>query len=282
MRKLVPVAVPMFCFIAILGFCLFSSPSRAAEAGPGLSAFSEEIRELTSTVSPAVVQIYTSSYGAMVGSVPEGAAVFGNQQATGSGIILDPNGYIITNYHVVAGAKKVQVRLSGATLGNDSGTSILSGGGGLVGAQIVGIDRDTDLAVLKINKKDLPFLKLGDSDKLFQGQLVFAFGSPMGLTNSVSFGVVSTVARQLDRDNPMIYVQTDVAVNPGNSGGPLVNIAGEVVGINTLIFSQSGGSEGLSFSAPSNIVKTIFNQIRATGRVRRGIIGVNAQTLNPW
>ncbi len=282
MGKFYPVAIPAFCFAVILGFCLISSPVRAAESGPGLAAFSDEIRDLTATVSPCVVQIYTSSYGAMMGSLPEGAAVFGNQQATGSGVILDPNGYIITNNHVVAGAKRVQVRLSGAALGNDPGNSIISGGGGLVGAQVIGVDRATDLAVLKINKNDLPFLKLGNSDDLFQGQLVFAFGSPMGLTNSVSFGIVSTVARQLERDNPMIYIQTDVAVNPGNSGGPLVSISGEVVGINTLIFSQSGGSEGLSFSAPSNIVSTVFNQIRATGRVRRGIIGVNPQTLNPW
>jgi serine protease Do len=281
-RKIIPVAIPLFCLVAILGFCLYSSPARAMEPGPGLTSFSEEIHDLTSTVSPCVVQIFTSSYGAVSGSLPQGAAVFGNQQATGSGIILDPNGYILTNHHVVAGAKKVQVLLSGIAIGNDPGTSILAGGGGLVGAQVVGIDKDTDLAVLKINKKDLPYLKFGNSDDLFQGQLVFAFGSPMGLTNSVSFGVVSSVARQLERDNPMIYIQTDVAVNPGNSGGPLVNIAGEVVGVNTLIFTQSGGSEGLSFSVPSNVVSTVFNQIIATGRVKRGIIGVHVQTLNPW
>ena len=99
--------------------------------------------------------------------------------------------------------------------------------------------------------------------------------------NSVSFGVVSTVARQLERDHPMIYIQSDVAINPGNSGGPLVNARGEVIGINTLIFTQSGGSEGLSFSAPSNIAKNVYNQIKATGRVRRGIIGVNPQSFNP-
>jgi len=257
-------------------------PVAAADDEWSITSLSDEIRELTEKVSPAVVQIYTSSFGPLMGSVPQGAAVFGKQQATGSGVILDPAGYIITNNHVVQGAKRVQVRLSGAALGEAAGASILVGGGKLVGAQVLGTDPETDLAVLKINEENLPFLELGDSEQLFQGQLVFAFGSPMGLTNSVSFGVVSTVARQLERDNPMIYIQTDVAINPGNSGGPLVNARGEVVGINTLIFSQSGGSEGLSFSAPSNIVKTIFNQIRATGRVRRGIIGVHAQTVNPW
>ncbi len=246
-----------------------------------LGRLSSEIRELTQNVSPAVVQIYTSSFGPVLGSVPQGAAVFGQQQATGSGVILSADGYIITNNHVVKGARRVQVRLSAAAVGQDPGKSILAGGGALLGAQVIGVDPETDLAVLKINLTDLPFLPLGDSDQLHQGQLVFAFGSPMGLTNSVSFGVVSTIARQLERDNPMIYIQTDVAINPGNSGGPLVNTNGEVVGINTLIFTQSGGSEGLSFSAPSNIVKNIYNQIRTTGRVRRGLIGVHAQTLNP-
>ena len=262
------------------------APARAQDATAdkewSIAALSDQIRSLTDAVNPAVVQIYTSSFGALVGSVPEGAALFGHQQATGSGVILDASGYIITNNHVVEGAKRVQVRLSAAALGADAGNSILAGGGALVGAQVIGVDKETDLAVLKIEQTGLPFLKLGDSDKIHQGQLVFAFGSPMGLNNSVSFGVVSTVARQLERDNPMIYIQTDVAINPGNSGGPLVNVRGEVIGINTLIFTQSGGSEGLSFSAPSNIVQNVFNQIRATGRVKRGIIGVNPQTANPW
>ncbi len=258
-----------------------ASSSFAGDQEWNLQSLSSEIRALTEQVSPAVVQIYTTSFGPVMGSIPQGAAVFGQQQATGSGVILDSSGYIITNNHVVQGAKRVQVRLSAQAVGQDPGQSILVGGGALLGAQIIGVDKETDLAVLKISGDNFPFLPLGNSDELHQGQLVFAFGSPMGLTNSVSFGVVSTVARQLERDNPMIYIQTDVAINPGNSGGPLVNAKGQVVGINTLIFTQSGGSEGLSFSAPSNIVQTIFNQIRATGRVRRGVIGVYPQTLNP-
>jgi len=267
--------------MTVILLTLAAGPAAAQDKEWSITSLSSEIRELTEAVTPAVVQIYTSSFGALMGSVPQGAAVFGKQQATGSGVILDPEGYIITNNHVVQGAKRVQVRLSPAAVGMMGGTSVVQTGGALVGAQVIGMDKETDLAVLKINRKDLPYLQLGDSEQLHQGQLVFAFGSPMGLNNSVSFGVVSTVARQLERDNPMIYIQTDVAINPGNSGGPLVNARGEVVGINTLIMTQSGGSEGLSFSAPSNIVKNVFNQIRATGRVRRGIIGVKAQTLNP-
>ena len=272
--------------LALIAILLVAVPAPAqdkvAENEWSITSLSDEIRELTQTVSPAVVQIYTSSYGALAAGGPQGAALFGQQKATGSGIILDPNGYILTNNHVVEGAKRVQVRLAPQALGQDPGKSILASGGAIVGAQIIGTDKDTDLAVIKIDKTDLPFLTLGDSDEIFQGQLVFAFGSPMGLTNSVSFGVVSTVARQLERDNPMIYIQTDVAINPGNSGGPLVNARGEVIGVNTLIFTQSGGSEGLSFSAPSNIAKNVFNQIRANGRVKRGIIGVYPQTVNPW
>jgi serine protease Do len=260
---------------------VFVQPVLGAEKDWSLQGLSDDIKGLTQKVGPAVVQIYTTSFGPVMGSLPQGAAVFGQQQATGSGVILSSTGYIITNNHVVQGAKRVQVRLSAAAVGQSAGQSIIAGGGALMGAKVIGVDKETDLAVLKIEGENLPFLTLGDSDELFQGQLVFAFGSPMGLTNSVSFGIVSTVARQLERDNPMIYIQTDVAINPGNSGGPLINTRGEVVGINTLIFTQSGGSEGLGFSAPSNIVQSIFNQIRTNGRVRRGIIGVHAQTLNP-
>jgi serine protease Do len=127
----------------------------------------------------------------------------------------------------------------------------------------------------------LPALQFGDSDALRQGQLVLAFGSPLGLENSVSAGVVSAVARQMRPDQRMIYVQTDASINPGNSGGPLVDVEGRLVGINTFILSQSGGNEGLGFAAPSNIVRNVFEQIRRTGRVHRGEIGVHAQTLTP-
>ena len=148
-------------------------------------------------------------------------------------------------------------------------------------ATIVGIDRETDLAVLKIDEKGLPALPLGDSDQLRQGHLVLAFGSPLGLDNSVTLGVVSAVGRQRAPEDPMVYVQTDAPINPGNSGGPLVDAAGRVVGINTHILSQSGGSEGIGFAVPSNIVRTVFDQLRTTGRVRRGTLGVLTQTITP-
>jgi len=145
----------------------------------------------------------------------------------------------------------------------------------------VGIDRDSDLAVLKIDQTGLPYLRLGDSDTLRQGQIVMAFGNPLGLENSVSMGVVSSVARQIKPDDTMIYIQTDAPINPGNSGGPLVDADGRVVGINTFILSQSGGSEGLGFAIPSNIVKNSYTQIKAEGHVHRSEIGVFAQSITP-
>jgi serine protease Do len=135
--------------------------------------------------------------------------------------------------------------------------------------------------VLKVELKQLPFARLGDSDSLAPGELVLAFGSPFGLTSSVTMGVVSAVGRQFRDEDRMVYIQTDTPINPGNSGGPLVTADGLIMGINTMIFTQSGGSEGVGFAAPSNIVRFIYDQLRTQGRVRRSEIGVFAQTITP-
>ncbi|MBT3603170.1 MAG: PDZ domain-containing protein [Candidatus Latescibacteria bacterium] len=243
-----------------------------------LDEFNTALRDLTQKVRPAVVQILVTSHSQRIG-VLKGTEDTPHQQSTGSGVILDANGYIITNAHVVEGAQRIRVVLSASV--KSPNKSILSTQSRTVGAQIIRIDRETDLAVIKVSETNLPTLSLGDSDALHQGQLVFAFGSPLGLENSVSMGVVSAIARQLQPEDPMIYIQTDATINPGNSGGPLVDVQGNVIGINTLIFSQSGGSEGIGFAAPSNIIRNIFQQIRDTGRVRRGDIGVFAQTITP-
>ncbi|HSB60066.1 MAG TPA: trypsin-like peptidase domain-containing protein, partial [Vicinamibacteria bacterium] len=202
------------------------------------------------------------------------------QRASGSGVILDPSGYVVTNNHVVQGARRIQVALSVRARPAGEG-SVLGPRGRTLGAQLVGADPDTDLAVLKVEASALPALVLGDSEALRQGQVVLAFGAPLGLENSASMGVVSAAARQLEPESPMIYVQTDAPINPGNSGGPLVDVEGRVVGINTMMFSQGGGNEGLGFAVPSNIVRNVFEQIRTTGRVRRGSIGARAQTVTP-
>ncbi len=242
-----------------------------------LGKLSSEFERLSKSVSPAIVQILATGYVPGVNQVN----MLTKQRSSGSGVVLDANGFIVTNAHVVEGARRVQVALNLDKMQNGRKGSILKPRGEIVGAQIVGIDRETDLAVLKVDKSNLPFLKLGDSDTVEKGQLVLAFGSPMGLENSVTMGVVSSIARQLRPEDRMIYIQTDAPINPGNSGGPLVDTHGNVIGINTLIFSQSGGSEGIGFAAPSNIVKNVYNQIRSTGRVRRGEIGVSVQTITP-
>lgn len=248
------------------------------ESAVRLRTVGDAILDLVEAVQPAVVQIFSTTYGPL--GETGGQVVLSKQRSTGSGVILDPDGTIVTNAHVVHNSRRVQVLLPPQEQVDLA--SILKPKGELVGAQVIGMDLETDLAVLKVRRKDLPYLELADSDELRQGQFVFAFGSPMGLESSVSLGVVSATARQLRPEDPMIYIQTDAAINPGNSGGPLVNIEGKVVGINTMILTQSGGSEGLGFAAPSNIVANVYGQIRDTGRVRRGSIGLHAQTLDPF
>jgi serine protease Do len=244
-----------------------------------LSEISNSFNSLSEKVSPAVVNIV--AVGWQGPSEQRTAALLSKTQHTGSGVVLDVNGYIVTNAHVVEGAHKIEVTLNRNLDDSSKFKSILKPRGETIEAELIGLDLETDLAVIKIPLTGLHALELADSDELKQGQLVFAFGSPLGLQNSVSMGVVSSIARQLTPEDPMIFIQTDAAINPGNSGGPLVNIDGKVVGVNTLIFSQSGGNEGLGFAAPSNIVKNVYHQIKTNGRVRRGEIGVRAQTITP-
>jgi serine protease Do len=230
-----------------------------------------------------VVQIFASGYVLRnEGETGTSTALVTRQRATGSGVILSPDGFILTNAHVVLSARKVRVRLGVQTAPAKPGKAApFEPAGKMQEAKIVGIDRETDIAVLKIDGQNMPFLTLGDSDTLRQGQLVMAFGNPLGLENSVSMGVVSSVARQIKPDDTMTYIQTDAPINPGNSGGPLVDTGGEVMGMNTFILSQSGGSEGLGFAIPSNLIRNIFNQLRDNGHVHRTQIGVAAQTITP-
>jgi len=257
-----------------------ASASGAPVPQAQISDFSRTMEDTVQKVLPSVVQVITSGY-APLQTGQRGAALLNRTEGGGSGIIVDPDGYIVTNAHVVEGARRIQVRLPRETSGIERGESILQRSGDLVGATLVGIDRETDLAVLKIPRTGLPALELADSDDVKTGTVVLAFGSPFGLENSVSMGVVSAPARQLQAESTMIYIQTDATINPGNSGGPLVDTAGRVVGINTLIFSQTGGSDGIGFAAPSNIVKFVYEQIKTNFRVHRGVIGVGLQTITP-
>jgi len=272
----------LLLFALVAGAQQPAAPAPQTSAAPkridSLHELSTLLEGLSRRVSRSLVQIFSTGYAlSEEGDSGTSAAVITRQRATGSGVILSADGYIVTNGHVVSNARRVRVRLAS----EGPGRSTMQPSGKILDARIVGIDRETDLALLKIDKTGLPHLNLGDSDSLRQGQLVMAFGNPLGLENSVSMGVVSSVARQIKPDDFMIYIQTDAPINPGNSGGPLVDADGRVMGINTFILSQSGGSEGLGFAIPSNIVKNVYAQLRAEGHVHRSEIGVFAQSVTP-
>jgi serine protease Do len=255
--------------------------AQSAGRAPSLTELSRSLQDLSARVSPSVVQIFVTGYAAPDHENPAAAAEPILERSSGSGVVVDSDGYIVTNAHVVQNATRLEVEIPFEAAGGSPGQSILRRRGRVVGAQVVAVDLETDIAVLRVQAKGLPALPFGDSETLRPGQIVLAFGSPLGLESSVTMGVVSAVARQLTPDDPMIYIQTDAPINPGNSGGALVDTDGRLIGINTLIYSQGGGSEGIGFAAPSNIVRNVFAQIRKTGRVRRGEIGVNAQTITP-
>ncbi|HTM48542.1 MAG TPA: trypsin-like peptidase domain-containing protein, partial [Bryobacteraceae bacterium] len=258
-------------FLFLPGFALkhaFPQTPKPAD----LSEFSRSVRALTQKVSPAVVQVLVSGYGPAAEPESQQISLLSRQRSSGSGVILDPDGYIITNAHVVRGAVNVRVLTTGMkTAGQDAPLD----------AKIVGIDRGTDLALIKVDRSGLPSLSFADSDTLNQGDVVLALGSPLGLKNSVSMGVVSAPARQIADDNPLAYIQTDASINPGNSGGALVNVSGQLIGINSFIFTQSGGSQGIGFAIPSNIVQTVYQQLRNHGHVHRGEIGATVQDITP-
>lgn len=187
------------------------------------------------------------------------------QQGLGSGFLISADGYVLTNAHVIAGADEVKVRLA------DSKQEYV--------AKVVGADARTDVAVLKVDAKGLPTLTAGDSSKLEVGEWVAAIGSPFGFDNTITAGIVSAKGRSFPSESFVPFIQTDVAVNPGNSGGPLLNLRGEVIGINSMIYTQTGGYMGVSFAIPIEVAMNISDQLRATGKVRRGRLGVQIQAL---
>lgn len=259
-------------------------PARAAGAATPdpLRQFSESIEALVKRVSPSVVQVLVTGYGPVGDSRQSDTdLVIGKRRSMGSGVIIDSDGYIVTNAHVVSGSQRIEVVLPGSISDGSPIGSLVGARGRTVQARVIGVAREVDLALLKVEMTGLPTLPLADYDTLRQGELVFAFGNPEGLRNSVTMGVVSAVARQPDADHPMVYIQTDAPINHGNSGGPLVNVSGEVVGINTFILSESGGSQGLGFAIPSALVNVASLQLRKYGHMHEGQIGANLQTITP-
>jgi serine protease Do len=269
----------VFCALTVLGSGPLAGQTTPRSAD--LAELSRSLPKVVAKVAPAVVQIRVAAYGPVPGGATGSSALLGTQRSTGSGVIIGADGFIVTNAHVIEGGRRFVVVLPRPAVAGTPARSALAPVSQEVPAVLVGTDRETDLAVLKVPLTNLPVARLGDSDSLAPGQVVLAFGSPFGLASSVTMGVVSAVGRQFRDEDRMIYIQTDTPINPGNSGGPLVTDQGVVVGINTLILSQSGGSEGIGFAAPANIVRFIYDQIRTNGRVRRGEIGVFAQTVTP-
>ena len=228
-------AVQLICLSSIALLAIPSSLlAQSASSKDPLHELNSSIETLVKKISPSVVQIAVTGYGTVEENSRGSAAItIGRQKVIGSGFVIDATGYIVTNAHVVNGAEHIQVILP-ADSGDSTPSTFLASRGNVVPAHVVGSAPELDLAIIKLDgDAKLVALPLAHYSELLQGQLVFAFGSPQGLPNSVSMGIVSATARQTNPDSLMAYIQTDAPVNPGNSGGPLVNVAGEVVGVNT-------------------------------------------------
>ena len=263
-----------------LWLCLLL-PAQAA----GLAAL-PDFTPLVESNGPAVVNISTTQAQKSAGpgggqmQSPEGVPFndflrryFGEDETApelfdnkslGSGFIISPDGYLLTCAHVVENATEILVRLTDRREFT---------------AKIIGADRRSDVALLKINATNLPQVKIGDPEKVRVGEWVLAIGSPFGFENSATVGIVSAKGRNLPRENYVPFIQTDVAINPGNSGGPLFNLRGEVIGINSQIYSRTGGFMGLSFAVPIDIAMQVTKQLKQSGRVQRGWIGVTIQDV---
>jgi serine protease Do len=254
-----------------------AGPSRSDREDP-LRQASGSIEALVGRVARSVVQVVVTGYRPVIHDSARTDVAFGRGRSIGSGVVIDSQGLILTNAHVVAGAERIDILLPTS----DQGPAKLGGvAARAVEARLVGLANDLDLALLSIDMTGLPALPLADYEKVRQGELVFAFGSPDALRNSVTMGMVSAVARQTEPESPIVYIQTDAAINPGNSGGPLVNVDGELIGINTFIRSASGGSEGLGFALPSALVALAVPHLRDFGHLHRAAIGLVVQTVTP-
>ncbi|MEM1141490.1 MAG: Do family serine endopeptidase [Pseudomonadota bacterium] len=276
MNQFTHILRPVFAVVVFSVAALGTLPARAVEL--------PDFTEIVESYSPAVVKIVVersarASRESNQEEIPEFLRRYfqipvppqGEQErmATGSGFILSDDGYVVTNNHVVEGADTIIVRMSDRQEFD---------------AEVVGLDPRSDLALLRIDGKRLPYLNLASDDELKVGEWVLAIGSPFGLDYSVTAGIVSAIGRSLptrNGENYVPFVQTDVAINPGNSGGPLFNLDGEVVGVNSQIFTtRAGGSIGLSFSIPVTVLRNVVDQLKETGTVTRGWLGVTIQNVD--
>ena len=274
--------------IILLSVCFLSSGALAGQTRQSTSTpdalhqLNYSVEALVQRVSPSVVQILVTGYRSTE-QEDRGQTnlVIGRERAIGSGVIVDPEGYIVTNAHVLNGAEKIEVIVPPQPVAGASGNSAQDTQAKSYQARKVGVAREIDLAVIKIEAHGLPALSIRSTTVAKQGELAFAFGSPEGLRNTVTMGVVSAVARQPDPDSPLVYIQTDAPINPGNSGGPLVDTDGELLGINTFILSTSGGNQGLGFAIPAGVVAVAYPQLLKYGHIHQPEIGAIVQTITP-
>ncbi|MCH4810302.1 DegQ family serine endoprotease [Vreelandella neptunia] len=277
MKRLILPSTLWVCVAALLTFGQVASAQGlpdftelVEDAAPGVVNISTS-RTVQRSSAPGfggqeIPEIFRHFFGDSLPSPPSGGQGRSEErQSLGSGFVISDDGYVMTNAHVVQDADEILVRL------NDRRE---------LTAEVVGSDPQTDVALLKIDASDLPTLTLGDSDELKVGEWVAAIGSPFGFDHSVTAGIVSAINRTLPRDAYVPFIQTDVAINPGNSGGPLFNLQGEVVGINSQIFTRSGGFMGVSFAIPINVAMDVADQLREDGRVNRGWLGVMIQPVS--
>ena len=270
------------CACSTAVYCQQQPVPPAPPASSVLQEFDHAIDEVAEKAMRSVVEIDVTGYGVPEKDESNSSQLLQRQRSLGSGVIVDPDGYIVTNNHVVAGALRIRVTLAPTTVEMVPYHTSLAHRQRVYEAKLIGTNRTADLAVIKIEEKGLPFLPL--PDELFRvrlGQTVLAIGSPEGLDHTVTKGIVSAVGRQPDLDRPMVYVQTDAPINPGNSGGPLIDRDGNLIGINTFIYSSGGGSEGLGFAIPEPIVRFAYKEIKEHGSVRPITIGAHAQTITP-
>ena len=283
MRRSAIVALLLSCIVIVSSpSAVAQLPSTAQKTAPvtakhALLTLDEDLQALAARVGSAVVTVEVSGLTTVEDPNTHQTNYIAREQSVGSGIVVDPAGYILTNAHVVEHATAVSVLV----FRHRPESSDAVGDSERLTAKVIGRDSLTDIALLKVEATALPALDLADSDHVHVGQIALAFGSPLGLENTVTLGVISSTQRQLNAGSPMVYLQTDAAINPGNSGGPLVDIDGKVIGMNTMIASQSGGSEGVGFSIPSNILVHVYDQLRTHGHVRRGSLGILAREINP-
>jgi serine protease Do len=281
MRRFASCVLLFTSLMATLPLCaqIASPAQKPAVSRRTLLELDDDLQALASRVGASVVTIEVSGLVPVQDPNTRQTTYIAKEQSVGSGIVVDSDGYILTNAHVVEHSTSVYVLVYRHRSTSAAPAAIEEAE--RFPAKVAGRDSLTDIALLKVDATGLPTLPFADSDQVHVGQLALAFGSPLGLENTVTMGVVSSTQRQLNSAVPVVYLQTDAAINPGNSGGPLVNIAGEVIGMNTMIASQSGGSEGVGFSIPSNTLRHIYDQLRRQGRVRRGSLGIIARDITP-